>query len=683
MLKSIVALLCCGFAMSAFANEWPQEVIVDEGTIVVYQPQPEKLEGNTLYGRAAFSLELKHQSEPIFGAMWFTARLDTDMDERTAIVRDLTVTRVGWPGSTDQSELRFTTFVEERVSKAEFVISVDRLSESLERSDAEQKSLDQLKHDPPKILFRDHLAVLLIYDGEPRFAPVEGSSYERALNTPFAVVRDTKTQKCYLSSGALWYEAGDPKGPWTPTGSPPSDLVQMLPKSEDPAPANPPEIVVATEPTELICTDGKAEWQALPDGEILYVRNTETPWLREISTNEMYILISGRWYRASSQEGPWTFVRPDALPASFRNIPPDSDVGGVRTSIAGTEEAEDAMLNASIPQTSTIKRSEAKLSVEYDGDPKFEQISGTDVSYAVNTGTQVLQINGMFYAVDNGVWFASSSAIGPWAVADSIPTAQIEQIPPTAPVYNVTYVHIYEVTPVYVTYGYYPGYMWSFPYYGVPVYGTGYYYPPYWGHYYYPRPPTWGFHVGYNPWTGWNYGVSWSNGFMTVGVSWGGGYRYPPHRCCGGWYGGGYHRGPTVINTGDINIGNSVSAGNRANISNNIRNSPDFAGNRSGSQNLYNRPENRARNATPAASRQSLQTAQPSTRPNNVYADKQGNVARHSGDGWENRSKDGWTKPQQSQQRSELDRSQHSRQSGQAREQRMGGASRGGGRRGR
>ena len=31
----------------------------------------------------------------------------------------------------------------------------------------------------------------------------------------------------------------------------------------------------------------------------------------------------------------------------------------------------------------------------------------------------------------------------------------------------------------------------------------------------------------------------------------------------GGWYGGGY-RGPTIINTGDINIGNNVNIGNRA-----------------------------------------------------------------------------------------------------------------------
>ena len=70
-----------------------------------------------------------------------------------------------------------------------------------------------------------------------------------------------------------------------------------------------------------------------------------------------------------------------------------------------------------------------------------------------------------------------------------------------------------DVTPEVVYVGYTPGYMWSYPYMGVPVYGTGWRYRPVMGPYYYPRPPTWGFHVGYNPWTGWNFGMSWSNGW--------------------------------------------------------------------------------------------------------------------------------------------------------------------------
>ena len=644
----LAALLLSAFlSLPALAQiEWPQEIEAEEATIVVYQPQPDKLTGDLLTGRAAISLEVKSQDDPIFGAMWFTARIETDHEANIATVRDFKVDHVTWPDSKDAGEQRFTAIVEGAMPVVGLEISLDRLSASLANAEIEHKSLEQLKTDPPKIVFREDLSVLLLYDGEPRFSPVENSPYERILNTPFAVARNTKTKMNYLSSGAFWYQAKDPLGPWAVTDSPPADLVQNMPEpdNEDPPPASPPGIVVATEPTELISTQGQAEWTSLTGGELLYVQNTETPWLRELSTNNMYVLLSGRWYRSKSEDGPWTFVRADELPESFKNIPPASDIGGLRTSVAGTEEAEDAVRDAAIPQTAAIKRSEASLTVEYDGAPKFEKINGTTVSYAVNTGAQVLEIDGLYYAVDNGVWFSSTTATGPWVVADEIPDEQIQQIPPSAPVYNTTYVQIYQSTPEVVYVGYRPGYLWSFPYYGVPVYGTGWYYPPYWGRYYYPRPPTWGLHVGYNPWTGWNFGVSWSYGFFNFGVRWGGGWGvgYRPGRCCGGWYGGGFRR-PVVINTGNINIGNNVNFGNRTNIGNRIGNDNRLRNNDLRNQNIYKRPENRVRNADRSTANREFKKARPTTnRTNNVYADKSGAVARRNGDNWETRQNGSW-----------------------------------------
>lgn len=645
--RACAAIVLAAFAAGANAVDWPQEVTAPDGNkVVVYQPQPESLKGNVLTGRAAMSLELKNKPEPIFGAFWFTARVDTDQDAGIATVRDMHITKVGWPDSSDEQEQRFTSIVEAALPKAGYEISLERLSASLQSADREKKSLQDLKNTPPKIIFSSQLAVLLLYDGAPKFSPVEKSDYERALNTPFAVVRSKKTQQCYLSSGKLWYTAKDPLGPWTVLATPPADLVKLIPNtaSDEPPPKTPPKIVVATEPTELVSTDGAPQWKALPDGNLLYAVNTETPWLRELSSQQMYVLLSGRWFKAASDKGPWTFVRPDQLPESFKKIPPGSDIGGTRVSVAGTEEAEDAMLDQQIPQTAAIKRSEAKLDVKYDGAPKFEKIPGTSVAYAVNTAAQVLQIGNAYYAVDNGVWFTATSATGPWHVADKIPEDQIQQIPPSSPVYNTTYVHIYESTPEVVYVGYTPGYMWSFPYYGVPVYGTGWYYPPYWGAVYYPRPPTWGFHVGYNPWTGWNFGVSWSNGFFSVGASWGGGWggSFHPGYCCGGWYGGGYRRPPVIVNTGNINIGNSISVGNRTNINNRIDRNR-INDNRVGNNNIYNRPENRVRVADRTTATSNLQQARAvSGRDNDVFADKSGNVARRNGDTWETRDHGNW-----------------------------------------
>jgi hypothetical protein len=709
-LVAVLALLSPAASVSAagpaaqarddIAASWPQEITGPEGTIVLYQPQPEKLEGNLITGRAAFSLEAPGR-EPIFGAMWYEARLAPGSDDGHLLVRDARVTRVAWPDSTEQGEERFTGGVEEWIAGASMEISRERLAASLATADREKRSLDLIRNDPPKIEFRDHLAVLLLYDGEPQFGDIEGSDYERALNTPFAVARRKGGGRLFLSSGAFWYQAQNPLGPWTPTNSPPQDLVAMMPPPDEEqgsGPSTPPQIVVATRPTELISTDGRPEWQALVSGELLYVVNTETPWLRLISTNQMFVLLSGRWFTSTSQSGPWEFVRGDSLPNAFQGIAPESEIGGVRTSIAGTDEADQATLEAQLPQVTAINRSEASLTVEYAGEPRFEPLPGTSVSYAVNTGAQVLLINGRYYAVDNAVWFTSASATGPWVVADSVPQAEIAEIPPSSPVYNTTYVQVYDSTPDVVYVGYTPGYMWSFPYYGVPIYGTGWYYPPYFRPgFYYPRPPTWGFHVGYNPWTGWSFGVSWSRGFFSFGVSWGGGWRgpYRPWGCCGGWYGGGYRRGPTIINTGNINIGNTINVGNRNNIGNRIGNDARFDNPRA-SRNLYDRPTNRARNADRATAQRNLKQARPAAnRANDVFADRNGNVARRTGETWQTRDNGAWrdasanraqtprasTRPQLD--RSGLNRDLNARQAGARRETaaRSGARSRGGARR--
>jgi hypothetical protein len=66
---------------------------------------------------------------------------------------------------------------------------------------------------------------------EPRLKDIENSTYERALDTPLAVVRDKQSRACYLTSGKLWYTAKDPLGPWQPTSSPPADLVKNMPRT--------------------------------------------------------------------------------------------------------------------------------------------------------------------------------------------------------------------------------------------------------------------------------------------------------------------------------------------------------------------------------------------------------------------------------------------------------------------
>jgi len=72
--------------------------------------------------------------------------------------------------------------------------------------------------------------------------------------------------------------------------------------------------------------------------------------------------------------------------------------------------------------------------------------------------------------------------------------------------------------------------------------------------------------------------------------------------------------------------------------------------------NLYNRPENRARNADRAQAAGQLKNARLATgKANNVFADKDGNVARKTQQGWQSRGQQGWEKPEAADVRQRVD----------------------------
>ncbi len=166
----------------------------------------------------------------------------------------------------------------------------------------------------------------------------------------------------------------------------------------------------------------------------------------------------------------------------------------------------------------------------------LKPIDGTDMYYATNSPASVIRWRNRYYSVDNGVWFESYNAAGPWVVSVSRPAA-VALIPPRYPVYYMKYVDIYDVTPDYVYMGYTPGYLNAYVYGPTVVYGTGYYYRPWYGRYYYARPYTWGFGIRYNPWFGWGFGGGFGWDWFNVSIGFGSAYPWN-YWGYGGWWGG-------------------------------------------------------------------------------------------------------------------------------------------------
>jgi hypothetical protein len=496
---------------------WPREVDADGFHIVVYQPQVDQLKKNHLQARAAITVTRAGESAPQYGIVSLTARTDIDRESRMVSLDDIKVSSVSFPAATSQ-EGDLKRAIRDALPNWPRTITLDRLLAELAmtQSEVDNESV-AVKNDPPKIIYSSTPAVLVLIDGQPVLRAVSGTSFQHVVNTPATLIYDTSASRYYLDGNGAWMTAATLDGPWTVATNPPSGLDEARAEinqgeekdphdhSKDPGPppisGALPAVFVSTTPAELLVTQGAPQLSPIPETRLLYVTNTEDNIFLNVSTQDYFVLLSGRWYQSKTLTGPWTWVSASKIPSDFALIPPDSPKGAVLASVPGTEQAREAVIANQIPQTAAVRRSEAKLDVRYDGAPQFRPIEGTSLEYAVNTATDVIHAGARYYACHNAVWFVAESPTGPWMIADLIPP-EIYQIPPSSPLFHDRYVYVYESTPDFVYDGYLPGYLGAYVSDDVVVFGTGWIYPPWIGDYWFGWPWTWGFGFGYGYWGG-------------------------------------------------------------------------------------------------------------------------------------------------------------------------------------
>lgn len=512
----------------AQAIDWPRTIEVPEGRVVIYQPQLESFKGIVLSGRSAIAVTPAGEVKPSFGAAWFKARIETNRGERTVEVTDVNVAGIRFPEATKEQRQKLTDLLEAHFESSDLSISLDQLLTSLALVEQQRRD-DQLRNRPPRILVSAERIQVIPIDGEPALRPEGSDGVLRVLNVPCLLYLDNYpdglAETYYLRTSGRWYWSSGLQGDYERVDSVPDKVLMLAAARPEPesdkltSGLRDAEILVVTEPTELIRTFGEPAFTAIGETDLQYVNNTAGDLFLEVSTDRRFLLLSGRWYSAGKFEGPWEFVASDQLPADFAKIPPDSKKGDVLTFVAGTDEAREAVLDTRIPQTAVVDRKTARLSVAYDGVPKFELINGTELRYAVNTSHSVILVGGKYYCCDAAVWFVSDGPTGPWVVCDSVPQG-IYDLPPSCPVYNLKFVHVYYSTPEVAYVGYTPGYVGCYVQDGTIVYGTGYPYPCSAASVWLPRPRSYGFASGYNPITGnWGAdpGVAGPYGYAAIG----------------------------------------------------------------------------------------------------------------------------------------------------------------------
>jgi hypothetical protein len=697
----LISSCILAFSFCRAGDDWPKQINTANGTqIKIYEPEPESFKGNTLMFRSAISILENGSNDPVFGAFWGTGKVETDRDNRTLSFNSLDVTSIRIPAIEGQDTIDYIDdALETQFPQAVGSISLDAIVATLNQNQQETKISQGISNKPPKVMFVSQATMLVLIDGEPKLQNNKDLMLDVVVNTPFTIVKNTDG-RFYLYGSKHWYVSNSATGPYEYTNGQVPDKIrnvetQIISKSQNNAtnnnstatdPAVIPNIIVSTVPAELIQSKGEPNFTPIQGTNLLYMSNSDNDIFMDENSQEYFVLISGRWFRTKNlNSDAWTYIAADQLPGDFAKIPPGSPKDNVLASVAGTDAARDAVMDAEIPQTAKIDRNTATTSVTYDGRPKFTDIEGTNLQYAVNTSSTVLRNggDGRFYVVDNGVWFVSDNASGPFVVSTVRPV-DVDLIPPNYPVYNAKYVNIYDVDPNYVYMGYTPGYLNSYVYGPTVVYGTGFYYTPWYGAYYYPRPWSWGFNFAYTPYFGWGFGWGYSPAWFSVGFGFGYGYGYYGygyHGC--GWWGpsfyhpacwGGWHGGPRpygfygnnfyVHNNIHVNYANNVyrnrggvasqsyyraggianrtmnynrPSANAANPGGNSTPRSNSSGARPGNSGSFNRP---GANGSPAGMNNVTGSARPS-----VYSDRQGNVYQRpqSNSNWQQRQNRTWS----------------------------------------
>ncbi len=500
---------------------WPRTATTTNGNqVVIFQPQLESWKDNRLQGRAVVEITLKSEGQPHLGVAWFTADTKVDSAKRLVTLENLTITRTKFSVQAEQ-EPNMLAVIRAAVPNATRTIALDRLTvASVVAQSQAQRKVAGLKHDPPMVIWTTNaVAALVLVDGDPVLRPVQGSSLMRVINTAALILFDPSGGTYYLSGdGSQWFQAQAITGPWAVSPNPPASVASLTPsQSGTKASANPaggsPVVFVSTKPAELLHTLGAPSYKTESGSGLMYIDNTDSQLFYNPDGGTAYLLLSGRWFASKgSLSGPWSHVPATNLPASFAQISPQGPKGAVLPSVPGTQQADAAQVANSAPQTATIQRSGASFEVQYDGPPQFKPIDSTTLQYAVNAAEPVILCQNAYYALANAVWFTAGAGNGPWEVATSVPE-EIYSIPPSSPLYYVTYAYIGYADTNQVEAAYLPGYTGSYndddgP---IVVYGTGWIYRPWVEHYYYGWGCTYGYGYQYRWWQrNWLWRPCWS-----------------------------------------------------------------------------------------------------------------------------------------------------------------------------
>jgi hypothetical protein len=343
MKRLLAILLLGGLVNICFAQDpgWPREKTNAGGTLIYYQPQLDQWKDfQRLEARMAVSIRATGRP-PTVGMLYLRASTAVDVDTHNVVISQLDITSTRFPALDPADAAAMDQLVRTFFPPATTMnVSLDRLTAELEVGKSESAVSVAVNNAPPRIFVNYGNAVLLLVEGKPVLAPIDKTKLEFLVNTNWDVFFDTTYSQYYLLNDKQWLTAASLEGPWTATTQLPKEMAKLpgLPNWEDVKKAIPPastvgvpvpKVFYSSTPAEIITFQGQPTWVPIPDTHLVFGKNTQSDVFVDSEQKQYYYLVAGRWFRAKSLDGPWSYASAD-LPADFARISTDSERSGMR-----------------------------------------------------------------------------------------------------------------------------------------------------------------------------------------------------------------------------------------------------------------------------------------------------------------------------------------------------------------
>ncbi len=289
LLAAPLAALACaaiGPALAAEDATWPHTITEQGGSATIYEPQAISWPDlKTLTARTAVAITPAGSKTPIYGTIELTLATDVDVGTRSVTLTDPKLISASFPdldpAHETQVEARIRAVMAEMGPKH---LPLDTILLSLkEHPTAPQAAVN---NDPPKIFFSNGPALLVVFDGVPVLAPVEGTTFSYAVNTNWDVFKDA-AGTWYLRDGVSWLSGPDATGPFAAVRQLPAEFGKLPSNANFDAahktvPPKPfpsgiaPRVDVSTVPAEIIVTRGQPQFVPVTGTGLQRVANTDS-----------------------------------------------------------------------------------------------------------------------------------------------------------------------------------------------------------------------------------------------------------------------------------------------------------------------------------------------------------------------------------------------------------------------